>query len=209
MRRTNWLLRFPWLLAALVAYYLPWISHQAAAFSLNAYDLAEFTSIYPAVRSASIPYLTPFLLRAVMAGLALLFGIRALKAETNWGRWGYAILALWLAITLLPPLDFFRGGWDDPNHRQQFGLSIGTLLVLVGLAGARARGLSCRWLTRLEVAIIMLTGIGAIVGEILALNVFRSLRIPSPIGVGAVALVGCLALAGLAKTGAQAERPES
>ncbi len=204
MRRSNWLLRFPWLLAALVAYYLPWISHQAAVFSLNAYDLAEFTSLDPAVRGGSIPLVTPFLLRSVMAGLALLFGIRALKAGSSRIRWGYTALALWLAITLLPPLDFFRGAWGDPNYRQQFGLSIGTLLVLVVFAGARTRGLTSQRLVQLEIAVAVLVVVAAIVGEIQALQVFRALRIAAPVGVGAVALVACLALAVFAGKNAQA-----
>src|SRR5438552_17266089 len=99
MRRTNWLLRFPWLLAALVAYYLSWINNQAAALSANAYDLAEWTSLHPAVRGAIIPLLAPFLLRAVLGGLALLFGLRALKAVSSRARWTYSALALCLAIT--------------------------------------------------------------------------------------------------------------
>src|SRR5438477_2332337 len=114
MRRTNWLLRFPWLLAALAAYYLPWINNRAAALSANAYDLAEWVSLHQAVRDASIPNLAPFLLRAVLGGLALLFAVRALKALSGRARWAYSFLALLLAVTLLPPLDFFRGAWNDP-----------------------------------------------------------------------------------------------
>ncbi len=198
MRRTNWLLRLPWLLAALIAYYLPWINHQAAVFSLNAYDLAEFTSIDPAVRGASIPYLVPFLLRAALGGLALLSGIQALKAESGRARWACSALALALAITLLPPLDFFRGAWDDPNYRQQFALSIATLTWLVALAGARSRALSWRWLVRLEMGIAAQMLLGAVIGELLALDVIRSLKIAAPMGAGAVTFAVCVALAGLA-----------
>jgi hypothetical protein len=195
MRRTNWLLRFPWLLAALVAYYLPWLNNQAAALSANAYDLAEWTSLHPAVREASIPLLAPFLLRAVLGGIALMFGLYALKVQSKRARWAYTALALALAITLMPPLDFFRGAWDDPNYRQQFALSIGTLTGLVLLAVSRERGLAERWLSRLELVVSALTVVAAIVGESPALNAIRSLNIAAPMGIGAVALVVCVALA--------------
>src|SRR5512143_758636 len=82
-----------WLFAALIAYYLPWIANRAAALSANAYDLAEWTSLHPAVRGASVPLVAPFLLRAVLGGLALLFGFRALRALTVWLRLAYAALA--------------------------------------------------------------------------------------------------------------------
>jgi hypothetical protein len=198
MPRTNWLLRFPWLLAALAAYYLPWINNRAAALSANADVLAEWTSLHSTVREANIPFLVPFLLRAVLGGLALLFAIRALKALSGRARWGYTFLALLLAITLLPPLEFFRGAWDDPNHRQQFALSIATLAGLVTLAAASSRGLPWNRLVALEIAIGVLAVISAVGGEVLALGVIRSLGIVAPIGVGAVAVVVCLAMSSLA-----------
>ncbi len=194
MRRTNWLVRFPWLLAALVAYYLPWISNPAAAFSQNAYDLAEWTSLSPGVRGASIPYLAPFLLRVVLGGLAWLFGVQALKGRSGRTRWLYNGLALVLAVTLLPPPDFFRGFWDDANYRQQFAVSIGTLAGLVAFAAAGTRGLPSVWLFRLEILIAVLAISSAIAGEILALAVVRSIGVEVSMGIGAVALVVCLVL---------------
>src|SRR5439155_12012735 len=127
--------------------------------------------LHQAVRDASIPNLAPFLLRAVLGGLALLFAVRALKALSGRARWAYSFLALLLAVTLLPPLDFFRGAWNDPNYRQQFALSIATLVGLIALAGARSRGFPSKRLAMLEIAIGVLAAICALVGEIMALGV--------------------------------------
>ncbi len=188
--------RWPWLFAALVAYYLPWIANRAAALSANGYDLAEWVSLHPAVRGASIPLVAPFLLRAVPGGLALLFGFRALRASTTWTRLGYAVVAVWLALTLLPPPDFFRGGWDDVNYRQQFLLSLGTLIALGALIVARRRA-APHLLRRIEVAVGVLALLFGLVGEIMAISVIRSLRIDAPLGIGPVILVICLGMASL------------
>src|SRR5258707_1309855 len=130
--------RIPWLFIALTAYYLPWLYHKPAALTANAYDLTEWVSIHPAVRNGNPPLLAPFLLRGVLAGLALLFGLQAARIA-GLVRWLYIAAAWILVITLLPPLDFFRGSFDDPNYRQQFALSIGALILLVGITLAHHR----------------------------------------------------------------------
>lgn len=185
------------LIMAVVAYYLPWWSGRAAALSANAYDLAEWVSLPPVVRQASIPLLATFLLRAVLAGLALLFGLTGIR-QRGYLRAFSIVIALILAITLAPPLDFFRelfhGGWDDINHRQQFLL---TVITLVGLA---AIFLSRQQITRqpfalaipliLAVAVILC----ALIGDLTALDVIRSLRVAAPVGIGVVILVGSISL---------------
>jgi len=195
--------RIPWYIVALVAYYLPWIYHPAAGLTFNAYDLAEWVSLHPAVRGASVPLVAPFLLRVVLGGLALLFCLRALRSDRTWVRLAYAGLAVLLAITLLPPFDFFRGAWDDPNYRQQFALAIGTLIGLVALAAINRRGKIAsngttsdkypyREVRPLEIVISLLTAICAVVGEIMALNVIRSLQIDVAVGGGIIVLIICL-----------------
>ncbi|MCC7448347.1 MAG: hypothetical protein IT324_13080 [Anaerolineae bacterium] len=195
--------RIPWYVVALVAYYLPWVYHPAAGLTFNAYDLAEWVSLHPAVRGASVPLVAPFLLRVVLGGLALLFCLRALRSARTWVRLAYAGLAVLLAITLLPPFDFFRGAWDDPNYRQQFTLSIGTLVGLVALTAINRRGKIAangttsdkypyREVRPLEIVVSLLTAIGAVGGEILALNVIRSLQIDVSVGGGIIVLLSCL-----------------
>lgn len=181
--------RIPWYIGALIACYLPWVYHPAAGLTFNAYDLAEWVSLHSAVRGASVPLVAPFLLRAVLGGLALLFCLRALRSAGRWVRLAYTGLALWLAITLLPPFDFFRGAWDDPNYRQQFALAIGTLIGLVALAAVNQRGLSAVTRRRIELAISLLTGISAVIGEAIALTIIGSLRIDVSVGIGIILLV--------------------
>src|SRR4051794_40034649 len=100
--------RIPWLFIALVAYYLPWVFHKTAALTAQAYDLAELVSLAPEVRNGNPPLLAPFLLRVVLVGLAVLFALQAAE-KSGWVHWLYVAMAWVLVITLLPPLEFFRG----------------------------------------------------------------------------------------------------
>ena len=183
--------RIPWLFIALVAYYLPWVYHKTAALTANAYDLAELVSIDPEVRNGNPPLLAPFLLRVVLGGLAILFALLAAKTVER-VRWLYIAAAWILAITLLPPLDFFRGAFDDPNYQQQFAISLGTLILIVAIAVAHHRGV--KWLQKLVMPIALLVIIGAIVGEVLAWNVLQSpsIGIHESLGGGVVLLVGTM-----------------
>src|SRR5258707_621157 len=72
------------LLGGVVAYYLPLLANREAALSANAYDLAEWVSIYPPVRGGDgtlPPLFAPLLLRGVLAGLGLLFGWNAFRSQ--------------------------------------------------------------------------------------------------------------------------------
>src|SRR5260221_525669 len=182
--------RWPWLVLALAAYYLPWVYHRAAALTFDANDLAEWTSLAPVVRDAAIPFLVPFLLRMVLAFLALLFALSATCAHKPIGRWGFAPLA----IPLLPPPEFFRGAWNDANYRQQFGIALATTLGLIAIAVLQRRSHLQRYHRRLEIVLLLLTGICAIVGDLMALNVVRSYQIDATVGGGMIVLVICLSL---------------
>ncbi len=179
------------LLVALVACYLPWTSHAAAAFNLNAYDLAEWVSLPPAARQGNPPLAESFMLRAVLAGMALLWGLQARRAGAPLLRPAFGALALILALTLLPPLDFFRGAWDDPNYRQQAGLAVSALLLVAGVFALRCLSLPWR---RAEVTAGLLTGLAAIAGQFAALNALRPYRVEVSLGVGFVLLVASLGL---------------
>ncbi len=128
-------LRVGWVVAclalALVGYHVPWYTHETAGFTMHAYDLAEWTSLHPAVRSSSPPMLTSFLLRAPLWAM-----ITALALAANWphdARWRWVLrgLAALLALRFVPPTDFFTGGAsNDPNYRQMAlltGLSVGAI----------------------------------------------------------------------------------
>jgi hypothetical protein len=181
--------RIPWLFIAVIAYYLPWVFHKTAALTANAYDLAEWVSIHPEVRNGNPPLLAPFLLRVVLVGLAVLFALQAAK-KSGWIHWLYVAMAWVLVITLLPPLEFFRGSFDDPNYRQQFALSLGALIGVVGIAVGFHRKMG--WLHKFTVPFAVAIVIAAVVGEALAWNVVGSLGIHEALGGGVVVLVACL-----------------
>lgn len=186
--------RWPWLLLALAAYYLPWVYHRAAALTFNANDLAEWTSLAPVVREGVIPMLAPFLLRAVLALLGLLFGLQATRADGAVGRWVYGLLAIVLAITLLPPVEFFKGAWEDANYRQQLGIALSAAIGLIAIAVAHWRQRLDPYKRRLEIALILLCVIFALAGNILALNTVRSYQIDETIGGGVIVLIISLGL---------------
>ena len=63
----------------LIAYALPWMMTPTIAGLTNgAYDLAEWTSIHPAVRADPL-LLTPLLLRLPLVGIAWLAGMGRLR----------------------------------------------------------------------------------------------------------------------------------
>ena len=128
--RRTWLVLIC-ILAGLVCYYLPWYTHITAGFTMHAFDLAEWSSLHPAVRSESPELWTSLLLRlpqvALLAGLVLVTnGLRDARM-----RWLWRAIAVLFALRLLPPTDFFSGASQDPNYRQMMLLSA----VAVGLMG--------------------------------------------------------------------------
>jgi hypothetical protein len=112
---------------ALIAYHLPWQVHPTAAFTLNAYDLAEYASIHPAARYSTFPLLAPLMLRLPLAALALMLILQS-KPALSWETVLHWMLAMILIVRLLPPPEFFISARDDPNYRQQFALSAGTFV---------------------------------------------------------------------------------
>ncbi len=112
---------------ALIAYHLPWQGHPSAAFTLNAYDLAEYASIHPAARYSTFPLLAPLMLRLPLAALALILILQG-RPALSWETALHWALALIIIMRLLPPPEFFTSARDDPNYRQQFALSAGTLI---------------------------------------------------------------------------------
>ena len=114
---------------ALLGCYLPWVEHPAAALAPHVLDLAEWTSLHPAVRASAPPLLLTFALRLPLA----MIGVGVAFAA----RWGW-LPGLVIALTLLPPFSFFRDAFGDPNYRQGFALALMTgALVLLSLLARR------------------------------------------------------------------------
>lgn len=174
------------LLAALLGFYLPWVANPAAALTYNAWDLAEQVGLSPAVRYTDPPMVAPFLLRAVLAALSLLFALATRNLRPRLLAVLSGGLALVLALTLLPPLEFFRGATQDPNYVQLISLCIATF---IGLAATLALRGVLR--TRVTASVALIGAAFAIAGQTLAAQTIRALGVPAPIGVGFfVTLIG-------------------
>ena len=181
------------LVAAVIAYYLPWWAGRAAALSANAYDLAEF--LIPAVRGANPPMLPLFFLRGIFAIVALLFGLFAVRDSKGIRRWIAALMATIIVITMLPPSEFFlKLQWDDVNYRQQFLFALITLIILILLSVIFRKS---RWLRWLQILLSVAAVGGAIAGEVLSLNYVTALKVEAPIGIGFIAFVICIIIHGV------------
>jgi len=177
------------IIIAIIGYNLPWIVSKGASLTYGAYDLAEWSSLNPSVRSSSL-LLTSLLLRLPPLCLALAIGFRAHKFFSI-----NALLIIIITITLLPPLEFFTQFRDDPNHRQQFYIAVATLIGgALGLSGLlRGR----QWL---GTAFSSFLGISvSVIGLIQTYNLMRGFNLPVQIGIGmftiVAALLGILVLA--------------
>lgn len=126
--------RWLWLTAALAlaACLLPWVTNPAAGLSLNPTDLAEWTTLAPAVQAQTPPLFTSFLLRTPLLIVALLVAY-ATGRKHSWA----ALLILLLAAAQLPPFEFLKDSGNS-NYRQQLMMAVMTaglgLGALYGLA---------------------------------------------------------------------------
>ena len=142
--------RWLWLTAALAlaACLLPWVTNPAAGLSLNPTDLAEWTTLAPAVQAQTPPLFTSFLLRTPLLIVALLVAFAAGR-KNGWAT----LLILLLAAAQLPPFEFLKDSGNS-NYRQQLmmavltaGLGLGALyglprrFVLTGAGITAALGL--------------------------------------------------------------------
>ena len=128
------------LLIGLLGYLLPWAVAPSAPMTLNAYDLAEWTSLHPAQRHSSPPLLAPLLLRAQLVILSLTFAL--VVSRRPWRLISAATVAI-LALAQLPPFEYV---YDiaNLNYRQQFGLALASLI-----AGLVATRVECRRIIQL------------------------------------------------------------
>ena len=190
MRRLNSLTLVPLLIAfALIGYCLPWIITPATSLSLGAYDLAEWSSLDPAVRQ-SVPFLwTALALRIPLAILGILIATYICKKFQT----PIAILCLLVAaIALLPPLEFFTTYRDDPNYRQQFVLVLLTLIIGLPTTMGKPKRLHLGIL----IALSVLGVLSSLVGLYQAQNLLQGFDLLTTLGFGGV--ITSIALAAVA-----------
>lgn len=161
-----------------VAYCIPWVINPNIGLSLGGYDLAEWTSIHPTVRGSTPALLTTLLLRLPLVCLAIAttlvtFPQRPVLRLT---------LALLVAASLLPPIEFFTQSSGDPNYQQQF--------VLALLAGGISSLLVAPGANRLQKPLIIAVALIAIVSSFLgitqAYRLMEGFALPVQIGMGGI-----------------------
>ncbi len=158
--------------AGLLAYSLPWIAGPGASLTLNAYDLAEWTSLHPWVRTANPPLVVTFMLRALPALLALLLFTTVAR---SWRRYA-ALIVFIVAVALLPPAAFFSSAFNDPNFRQQAVLALLTLFGLV-------LSVRLRWSPVIFAALLVLGSVIAVINSQVLMNAAFALPVsPGPGG---------------------------
>ncbi len=113
------------ILLALTGYLLPWIVAPASSMSLNAFDLAEWTSLHPLQRSSTIPLLAALQLRLHLLILAAIF--TWVSKDILPGAIVAAVVLLAAAAQLPPPE--FVGQLSDGNFRQQFALACASAIL--------------------------------------------------------------------------------
>ncbi len=164
------------ILCALLGYCLPWLANPGISLSLNAYDLAEWTSLHPLVRDASIPFMTTLLLRLPLVCLGLLIALGTFHTRPVMRL----TLMLIIAIALLPPLEYFTQATSDPNYRQQFVLALITGLIGIILLSSE--------LLHIKRAIFIVSGLigclASFIGLIQADGLMQGFGLATQIGFG-------------------------
>lgn len=166
------------LLLGLLGYVSPWAVTGSAPMTLNAFDLAEWTSLHPAQRHTEPPLLAPLLLRAQLVILTLTFAVTASR------RWISAVAVVLLALAQLPPFEYV---YDiaNLNYRQQFGLALFSLI-----AGLVATRFGHRRLMRFLLIVLPVLGIVSVyAGVSQAFGVYRQLQSVASVGMGPWLLV--------------------
>ncbi len=156
------------LVLALVAYLLPWVIATNSAMTLNAFDLAEWTSLHPSQRHALPPLITPLLLRAQLPIIAALVALWASSPKERL----LAILCVFLlAVAQLPPWEFLRDS-GDANYQQQAALALATIIFSIGLPGLR-RLMPANFQPFVVILIAILGIVSAILGQSQALDLYH------------------------------------
>lgn len=169
--------RFLLLFGLLACYVLPWVSTNAAAMTMNGYDLAEWASLHPDVRSSPL-LLTSLLLRLPLVCAALLSAFSGIPSIFAFMR------VVILAAALLPPLEFLTNR-SDPNYVQQIVLAgVAFFGGLIGISGIVPRGRT--WIVLLlSVLGVVITVLGLVQGY----SLVNAFELDVQVGVGGIGSV--------------------
>ncbi len=116
----------------LIGYWGPWVNHKTAALVLSGLDMAEFVKFLPGVRAGTEFVIRElFYLPVLAAALCLaLMGSNRYWRYPLWARAIMVIVAIVLAIIVLPPYPFILQALGSDEFRRQFSMAAGCLAVI-------------------------------------------------------------------------------
>ena len=122
--------------AALVGYFGAWVWHRAAGLVISGVDLAEYVKFLPAYRGGEIRVLRESFYAPLAAGSLIAGLIAGRRILPLWLRWVFGLLAIPLALAMLPP------AWSPavlalPEFRLQVVLIAVCILALILLLVTR------------------------------------------------------------------------
>lgn len=168
-------------LLGVVAFHIPWHNHAVAAFRLNAFDLAEWVSLHPTVRTEHPTLWSSMLLRLPLLGLGWSIALSANHLRDERWQWIWRGIAVLVVLRLNPPIEFYKRTGGD--NEQQLGY-----LMITGLLGIGLFFVTKRWLTKIyfPTLLMMWLMIGYTSWEGLrrATNVVKSLAVEVDYGGG-------------------------
>jgi len=102
-RRIRWLAIFLAGLIGLIGYYGPWVPHKAAGLVVIGLDLAEYVKFIPEFASGEIAFRREIFYLPLLAASVAASLLASRRVLPTWSRWLIAILAIPLALAMLPP----------------------------------------------------------------------------------------------------------
>jgi hypothetical protein len=119
---------------ALIGYWGPWVNHKTAALVLSGLDMAEFVKLLPGVRAGTQFVISElFYLPPLCAALCLaLMGSHRPWRYLLWTRVIMVMIAVALAIIVLPPYPFILQALGSDEFRRQFLMGAACLAAIGG-----------------------------------------------------------------------------
>ena len=160
----------------LLAFLLPWIAHSSAGLTLNAYDLANWSTRHADEFRGLLVMFTSFLIRGQLLILTAIVARITLKI-----RWLFCLI---LIIALLPPLDGFLREPGNPNYRQLALLALAA--ALVSIIGSR---INKRLINEWHIVLPIIGLASCLYATIRVSNLFNSMKLDHLTGLGLMMLL--------------------
>ena len=160
----------------ILALLLPWTIHPSSGLSLNAYDVANWSTRHVDEFRGSLVLLTGFLIRGQLFILTAIVSRMTLEC-----RWLFCVI---LFIALLPPLDGFLREPGNPNYRQLALLALAT--ALIAIMGSL---LKQRWIHEWQMVLPVLGLVSCLYATSRLSNLYHSLKLDHQTGSGLLLLL--------------------